>query len=183
MKILIEIITGAPWKKSEQAVHEAHLCQEGIELIIKALNNNNRFVRVRAYEILEKIKVPEIIIQLTQFREQHYLINFDGIYQYKHRYYSSYLRFYPDYTVITTSTTDAHEKVVTWFNKENHDIYNDIYLIEKGGGKISFFSNCNDEAINYNAFVRNDNTINVCWFKRIDGTNGSNIYQYIKLSS
>ncbi|BAZ18668.1 GUN4 domain protein (plasmid) [Calothrix sp. NIES-4071] len=158
--------------------------QEGLNLIVEALNNPNRFVRVYAYEILDKLDKSEILAKLIQFRERHYLIHFNGIYQCDGSKHYSYLRFYPDYTVITTSTMDTPEKVITWFNKENNDIYSDIYIVENKKEIIRFFYQLNNRIVDFVAKTNIYGTnINLKWFSRRSKSRGSDEYRFIKISS
>lgn len=158
--------------------------QQGINLLALALKNNNRLVRVRAYEILETIKAPEAQVALIQYCERHYLIHFNCVYQCKRNQHYKYIRFYPDYTVITTTTKDTPEQLVTWFNKENQDIYNDIYIVESKKQIIRFSSHSKSKIVDCVANIGiYGTTIQLDWLISINNRSGSDEYQCVKLPS
>lgn len=158
--------------------------QEGLNLVVKALDNPNRFVRVRAYEILDAFEAPEIKVKLNQFRQKHYLIRFNGVYMCESGKHYSYIRFYPDYTVITISAVDTPEKLVKWFNKENCDIYNDIYIVEEKNNIIRFSSNANPGVVDCVANIGIYGTdISLEWFSHLNNLSSCDEYKFIQLSS
>lgn len=158
--------------------------QEGLNLIVKALENPNRFVRVRAYEILDEVEAPDIKVRLNQFREKHYLIRFNGVYMCENGKHYSYIRFYPDYTVITISAVDTPEELAKWFNKENCDIYNDIYIVEEKNDIIRFSSTSNPGVVDCVANIGIYGTnISLEWFSHLNNLSGCDEYKFMQLSS
>lgn len=159
--------------------------REGISILFKALTNTNRFIRVRAYEILERIEVPDIKIQLERFREERYLIRFDGVYQCEKSNRYSYIRFYPDYTITATSSADTPQQLVTWFHKENCDLHNDIYIIEQKNRIVRFssfyFTSGIDEFV-ARINIQN-NTISLEWYSYKDSCTIIKEYNFVQIAS
>ncbi|BAZ18430.1 GUN4 domain protein (plasmid) [Calothrix sp. NIES-4071] len=146
---------------------------EGLNFIIKALDDPDKLVRVHAYELLKKIEALEIKIILDEFRKKYYLIRFDGIYKchqsnyYIHNIYNSYIRFYPDGTVIGVDSTSDAMQISKWFNKESNNSKLDIGTYKVENNTIEFSLSCpsNDIGIDYLGEINTDgNTIHLEWF-------------------
>ncbi|OKH42938.1 hypothetical protein NIES2101_32015 [Calothrix sp. HK-06] len=118
---------------------------EGLNCIIKALNDPDKLVRIHAYELLEKIEALEINIILDTFRQKYYLVHFDGVYQ-REKYNGcyGYIRFYVDGTVITVGSTGSPEQISNWFNKESENQYlgRGTYIVDDNTIKFSSNSAC-----------------------------------------
>lgn len=100
--------------------------EEGLTLVIEALNDPADQVKELAYTLLKDIKGSKVKVALREYIQRWYSIRYDGLYKTNNIYdnktgldYCKYLRFYSDGIVLTTSTDASLEQVAKWLCKNN----------------------------------------------------------------
>lgn len=133
--------------------------EDGLRLLLEALNDNYEEVHSAAYHLLKNRKELDVKVALDKYIRQCYYVRFDGLYHTEAEYinrdqaYSSYfLRFYPDGKVLTvnisSSETDVAQQVAKWFNRYNkNDQSQGIYTIE--ANNLKFSSTCSYATVDY----------------------------------
>ncbi|MBC1237973.1 hypothetical protein [Nostoc sp. 2RC] len=157
---------------------------KGLNLVIQALYDPEDQLKEEAYRLLKSREEVEIQNILHGFISQHYFIRFDGIYQErdpKGGFY--YIKFYPDGTVITaSSTSDNTQQVAKWFFKENHRsfISKGTYTVENEN--LQFPGTCNNGKVDYwGKILIHSNSLCLQWYSHINGRSGDSMYNFIQL--
>ncbi|BAZ10671.1 GUN4 domain protein [Calothrix sp. NIES-4071] len=136
--------------------------EEGLSLVIQALNDLEEVVYQSAYDLLKDRKETKVQVALSEYIK-HCCIRFDGFYcNYKEPGDYEFVRFYEDGTIlsITLYRKPDIEHVATWFNKHHGYIGKGIYKIERNTIGFFKYSNkpyCSGEIGKYG------NTISLVW--------------------
>ena len=81
-------------------------------------------------------------------------LRFDGLYYAEYPFYRSYLRFYPDGTVLEASTSGRPEQVAHWFSKAHADLPKGTYTFQ--GLSIEFSTTSSDRTVDYEGAVHDE---------------------------
>jgi hypothetical protein len=136
--------------------------EEGLSLVVKALNDPEEEVYQLAYDLLKDRKEINVQAALYEYIQLCHL-RFDGLYCcYKFPGDYEFLRFYKDGTVlsITIYFKPDIENVAKWFNKQHGFIGKGIYILESNIIKFFKHSNkpyCSGEVGKYG------NTVSLLW--------------------
>lgn len=117
--------------------------EEGLTLVIEALNDPADQVKELAHNLLKNRKELRVKVALREYIQRCYPIRYDGLYKTNSIYderrkleYCKYLRFYPDGTLLTKSTNGSVEQVAKLLCKDNF-IQIDTYKVFNKDIKIS----------------------------------------------
>lgn len=109
--------------------------EQGLVLVIQALNNDCEEIHLAAYKLLKDINELEIKTLLNKYLQQYYFIRFNGFYYSHNKSNDWYLfRFYQDGTVLAAYVS-AHkldvEKAAIWFHQQNNQVtYKGVYQLD-----------------------------------------------------
>ncbi len=109
-------------------------------------------------------------------------IRFDGVYvddsQLSSEGYSSYLRFYPDGTVLQASSTASPEELNSWFRKERAERYFSMGWYEVQGCRLKFSTTSSSGTVEY--FGRIDSAILELYsYSHINGHTELSHYRFV----
>lgn len=117
--------------------------EEGLTLVIEALNDPADQVKEFAHNLLKNRKELRVRVALREYIQRWYSIRYDGLYKTYNIYderrkleYCKYLRFYPDGTLLAKSTNANIEQVAKLLCKNNF-IQIDTYKVFNRDIKIS----------------------------------------------
>ncbi|OKH49756.1 hypothetical protein NIES2101_20190 [Calothrix sp. HK-06] len=117
--------------------------EQGLTLVIEALNDPADQVKELAHNLLKNINNLRVKVALREYIQRWYSIRYDGLYKTNNIYderrkleYCKYLRFYPDGTLLTKSTNGSVEQVAKLLCKDNF-IQIDTYKVFSKDIKIS----------------------------------------------
>lgn len=106
------------------------------------------------------------------------ILFFEGIYQSEKKGdYWSYLRFYPDQTVISVSSSGIPSDLKIWFDKDNENI--SIGRIVVKGNTISFSTTSREGKVDYTGAIINEK-LHLEFFSQINSNKGKEVYKFIK---
>ncbi|BAZ14081.1 GUN4 domain protein [Calothrix sp. NIES-4071] len=119
--------------------------EEGLALVIQALNDPDDQAKKLAYELLKGRKELEVKAALRNYFKRWYPIRCDGLYKTDSAYdqktrlhYCKYLRFYPDGIVLTMCTDASLEQVAKLLCKES-TVRKDTYKVFNENIKFSTY--------------------------------------------
>ncbi len=106
------------------------------------------------------------------------IIRVDGVYQSKKNGDTfEYLRFYPDGSVITVSSTGTAADIAKWFNKSGKDLSKGNYTLT--GQHLKFSSTDSYGTVDYDGDIKGD-VILLKTYSHINGYHGSDEYLFVK---
>jgi len=98
--------------------------------------------------------------------------------------FTEFLRFYPDGTVVTTTTSGSAGQITSWFHKDHPDRSKGSYDID--GDRIAFATTASYGTIEYAGTIRDDGTeLHLHTHSRINGHQSDGVWRFIpvKLSA
>jgi hypothetical protein len=108
---------------------------EGLELLLQALNSNDKEINFAAYQLLKHREELEVKVAASKYLQYYWLIYCNGLYCTLVRANCyDLMKFYPDGTILSVSVSDSEpisiQRLVEWFNQNKNDENNFIYKIE-----------------------------------------------------
>ena len=93
--------------------------------------------------------------------------------------FASYLRFYPDDTVLSVGSGDDSEQVAAWFKRGREDIGSGQYHLN--GARLQFTTKSKWGAVDYTGEVTGDG-LKLKWLSHINGRSGQDSYVFVKVA-
>ena len=123
---------------------------------------------IRSNGICQEANKTIIEVPIDAVNEER--IRFDGVYQYRHYDYSSYLRFFSDGKVVEVPSTGTASQVCRWLN-HNYESFG-FYTINNG--TVSFTITSSEGQVNYSGRILKD-AIEINLTSHINGHRANNL--------
>lgn len=93
--------------------------------------------------------------------------------------FASYLRFYPDRTVLDVSSGDDSEKVATWFKRGHREFGEGKYRLK--GSDLRFSTKSKWGVVDFTGTVAGED-LKMQWFSHINRQGGQETYRFVKVA-
>lgn len=129
---------------------------------------------------MRKTIITTIIVlvgSLSLFSQNTTGVRYDGLYQSEKEEYSYFLRFYPDNTVISVTSTGGPIAISEWFKQP----YYNSGSFKISGKKISFECTSEDGTVVYKGKIKPNDVLELKYESLINGHKSKNTYKFVKL--
>lgn len=115
--------------------------EEGLELLLQALNSNDEKINFAAYQLLKHREELEVKVAVSKYLQYYWHIYCNGLYcTYVKNNCYDLIKFYPNGTILSVSISDSEpisiERLLEWFHQKKDNENKFIYRIENKGIKI-----------------------------------------------